>query len=305
MNSPIPRRDFLQTAGLASMGGVALALSGPTTGSESPAAFAGTPRMFVGCCAYSFDRPLTSGRMKMEDFILKAVELGTQGVDMTLYWIKSTDPDHLTSLRHLAAKNGVLFSGAACDGDMLQADKDKRLEVCEVIKKWVDVTDMLGASHLRVFAGELPQGATVAQGIAWTVETMKRACDYAAYKGITLGVETHSGITQKADAALEIMHRVNSPNAGINLDITHFIGDTDEDLYQQIQACVPYATHAHIQEVFDNHHSIDLDRVWQMFAKAGYRGYMSAEYQSPEDPEIGVPKLLAKIKALCRKYSTA
>jgi hypothetical protein len=49
---------------------------------------------------------------------------------------------------------------------------------------------------------------------------------------------------------------------------------------------------------------IDLDRVWRMFAKAGYRGYMSAEYEGEEDPMTGVPKLIGRIKTLCKKYST-
>jgi PRTRC genetic system protein E len=44
-------------------------------------------------------------------------------------------------------------------------------------------------SHLCVFGGELPHGATDAQGIEWVVEVMKPASDYAAKKGVTLGIE--------------------------------------------------------------------------------------------------------------------
>ena len=50
---------------------------------------------------------------------------------------------------------------------------------------------------------------------------------------------------------------------------------------------------------------IDLDRVWRLFAQGGYKGYMSAEYEGEEDPMTGVPKLLERIKVLCRKYSSA
>ena len=49
---------------------------------------------------------------------------------------------------------------------------------------------------------------------------------------------------------------------------------------------------------------VDMDRVWRLFAEAGYKGYMSAEYEGKEDAMTGVPKLMDKIKALCRKYST-
>jgi hydroxypyruvate isomerase len=69
--------------------------------------------------------------------------------------------------------------------------------------------------------------------------------------------------------------------------------------------CVPYATHTHIRDHFDRgEQPIDLDRVWQIFSKAGYKGYMSAEYEGKEDPLTAVPKLVSKIKALCKKYSS-
>jgi sugar phosphate isomerase/epimerase len=242
--------------------------------------------------------------MTMEDVIQKAVELGIDGVDMTAYWFKSTDPAYLVSLRHLAFKNGVCFSGAATGASTVQAEPSKRHQALEEIKKWIDVTESLGASHLRVFAGKLPTGATVQQGVEWTVETLKEACDYAAKKGVTLGMEDHEGITQNSDTCLEIVHRVDSPFFGINLDITNFISTAQADAYAQIEATVPYATHTHIRDHFANGQAVDLDRVWQLFAKSNYKGFMSAEYEGEEDPLTGVPKLVEQIKTLCRRYSS-
>jgi sugar phosphate isomerase/epimerase len=241
----------------------------------------------------------------MEDFIRKGVELRCDGVDMTGYWWKSTARAYVAGLRHVAFKNGMGFSGVACGTSMVHADADKRVQAGAEIRRWVDATDALGAPHLRIFAGPLPAGATLAQGLDWCVEVMQPACDYAGTKGITLGVEDHDGVTQRADACVELMQRVNSPYAGINLDITNFIADSDEDQYRQIEACIPYATHTHIRDRFGNsHHPVDLDRVWQLFAKAGYKGYMSVEYESDEDAMTGVPRLLDRVRALCRKYST-
>jgi sugar phosphate isomerase/epimerase len=260
------------------------------------------PRLFVGCCAYSYNKYLSKGPMTMEDFILKAVELGVYGADITTYYLKSSDPTYLVSLRHLAFKNGLPFSGAAIGTNMCQSDPAKRTQELEKIKKWVDATEWLGASHLRVFGGELPAGATEEQGVQWVAEVMKPACEYGAKKGITLGIEDHHGITSKASTILEILRLVDSPYAGINLDISNFA----EDPYTQIEACIPYATHTHIRDVFsETGQSIDLDRVFQMFARAGYKGYMSAEYEGTEDPMTAVPKLVDKIRVLTRKYSSA
>ena len=302
----IHRRDFLKTAGPAVI--VAKEIAGPapawnsTSGAEAPAET--KPRLLTGCCAYSYAKLLKAGRMTMEDVIRKAVELGIAGVDMTGYWFKSTEPAYLASLRYLAHKNGVCFSGAATGASTVQADAGKRAQVLEEIKKWTDVTESLGAPHLRVFAGKLPSGATVQQGIQWTVETLKPACEYAGKKGITLGVENHEGITQNADVCAELVHRIDSPYFGINLDITNFIATPQADAYAQIEATLPYATHSHIRDVFENGQAVDLGRVWPLFARANYKGFMSAEYEGEEDPSTGVPKLVERIKSLCRKYSS-
>ncbi len=298
MIHPFERRDFLKVAGLVAAGLPGGSLAQLALSKE--AAAAGRPRLLSGCCAYSYASYLKTGRMTMEQFILKGVELGVQGVDITTYWLKSTDAPYLASLRRFAYRNGMPFSGAAIGTNMCQPDAAKRKEELEKIRKWVDATELLGASHLRVFGGELPAGSTDDQGIQWVVETMKPACDYAAQKGIILGIESHGGITSKAANIVAILKKVDSPFAGCNLDISNF----QENPYEQIETCLPFATHAHIRDFYgEARKPLDLDRVWQLFVKAGYRGYMSAEYEGAEDPMTGVPKLIDKIKTLCSRYS--
>jgi sugar phosphate isomerase/epimerase len=300
VNSQIARREFLQSAGAAALGSVVPGI--PARGADN----AKSPRLFSGLCAYSYGRYFKHGQMTMDEFILKAVGLRVDGVDMTGYYYKPTDVAYLAKLRHLAYKNAVGFSGAACGVSMVQADPAKRAQSLAEIKQWVDVTDQLGASHLRVFAGKLPPGATVGQAVGWVVETMKAACDYSGAKGIMIGIEDHSGVTQRAEVCLEIMHRVNSPYAGINLDITHFLPVSTA--YSQIASCIPYATNTHIRDHFDDGSPIDMDRVWRMFAEAGHKGYMSVEYEKKleggQDAMTGVPMLVNKVRALCRKYSS-
>lgn len=305
MAKGIDRRDFLLAAAPAVLASPELARASRSwTPVRTEPGTTAAPRLLTGCCAYSYSKLLGAGKMTMEDVIGKAVELGIDGVDMTAYWFKSTEPAYLASLRHLAFKQGVCFSGAAIGASTVQADAGKRAQVLEEIKKWVDVAESLGAPHLRVFAGKLPPGATVQQAIDWTVDTLKAACEYAGKKGITLGMEDHEGITQNADACLEIVHRVDSPFFGINLDITNFIPTAKADAYAQIEATVPYATHSHIRDRFQDGQAVDLDRVWQIFARSNFKGFMSAEYEGEEDPSIGVPRLVDKIKALCKKYSS-
>jgi sugar phosphate isomerase/epimerase len=279
-----------------------LALSLRAEDEPGPRAAATGARLLAGCCAYSYGSYLGKGKMTMEQFIVKAVELGVLGVDITTYWLKSTEPAYLAGLRSFAYRQGMPFSGLAIGADLCQPEAAKRAEVIGTVRKWVDATELLGASHLRVFADKLPAGATHEQGIQWVVETMKPACEYAAAKGVILGLETHSGLSAKAANMVAILRGVGSPYAGCNLDISNF----RDNPYEQIQACLPYATHAHIRDFYgEPRQPLDLDRVWQMFAGSGYKGYMSVEYEGAEDAMSGVPKLVEKTKPLCRKYSTA
>jgi sugar phosphate isomerase/epimerase len=309
MSKGIARRTFLQAAGMSALASVtSVHASQAQTENASVSGSSKKPRMFVGCCAYSYRKLLTSGQMTLEDFILKAVELRCVSVDMTVYYLRSTDPEYLTTLRRLAYNNAVVFSGAACGASMVQADAAKRADQLAQIKKWVDVTDLLGASHLRVFAGPLPKGVPLQQAIDWVVDTMKAACDYSANKGIILGLEDHYGVSQSGDVCVEIMQRVNSPYAGINLDITHFVPTADKDSYAQIAQCIPYAHVAHIRDRFDDNSPLDLERVCGLFAQAGFRGYLSVEYEgSPDGGETaltGVPRLVDALRTYCEKYSS-
>jgi sugar phosphate isomerase/epimerase len=312
MDGGVGRRHFLKTAGACVLGGAGIELLGaPASRAMTDDAHItgqGIPRLFSGCSAYSFRKQLLSGQMTMEDFIRNAVDLRLDGVDMTVYYLKSTEPAYLESLRNLAFKNAVAFIGAACGSRTVQADPAKRADVVNDIRKWVDVASWLGAPQLRIQAGNLPSGVSLAQATDWVVETMKTVVEYSGQKGITLSLENNKGVSQYADTCLEVIHRVDSPYAGITLDITHFAPTPSQDAYKQIEACIPYATNAHILDRFDDETPIDLERIWKLFAQAGFKGYMSLEYDpipgAGDTTSTEIPRMISEIRTLCRRYSS-
>ncbi len=108
--------------------------------------------------------------MTLEDLILKAVELKLDAVDMTVYYLKSTDPGYLESLRYLAYKNAVASPARPAAPAWCRPTQANAQTSCSRSNSWIDVTDRLGASHLRVFAGKLPHGATIQQATDWVVD---------------------------------------------------------------------------------------------------------------------------------------
>ncbi len=109
MNKAYARRQFLGTAAAATAGWLGRSLA--TDARAETSASSSQARLFAGCCAYSFSKYLESKRMSMEDFILKGVEMGVQGVDITTYWLKSTEPAYLASLRQLRLQEWHAFFG--------------------------------------------------------------------------------------------------------------------------------------------------------------------------------------------------
>jgi sugar phosphate isomerase/epimerase len=300
MHNQLNRRSFLKNIGAGAIAATGMEALGTSSIDAQPISPAKTARLFSGCCAYTYRNAFKNG-FTLEKFIEKAVDLRLDAVDMTGYYMKSTDPGYLENLRWLAYKHAVAFSGAACGVSMVAADPAKRADALVQIKKWIDVTDCLGAPHLRIFAGPLPAGISLSDAVTWVVETMKAASDYSGGKGIMIGLEDHDGVSQSAEVCLEVMHRVNSPYAGINLDITNFDKKAG-DPYAQIAACIPYATNTHIRTKFYDGTSVDMDRVWKLFADAGFKGYMSYEGEEMDPSEI-LPAI-TEIQRLCRRYSS-
>jgi hypothetical protein len=140
MNHFLQRRDLLKTAGVVAVSALARSFS-PTAASADDSSVA-RPRLLPGCCAYSYRKYLEKGPMTMEQFIVKAVELGVLGVEVTTYYLKSTEAAYLAGLRSLAYKQGMPLIGLSIGTQMCQSDAAKRKEAIETIRKWVDATDL-------------------------------------------------------------------------------------------------------------------------------------------------------------------
>src|ERR1051326_8274800 len=194
-------------------------------------------RFRSGLVAYSYRKELAAKTLTYEDLIRRIADWGLDGLDCTVYWFPDTSPAYLASLRKTAFKNGVQIYNAGVRVQLSQPTPELQAAELENIRKWVDVADHLGASHVRVFGGNVPKGATEPQAIAWAAEVLKRGAEYAGGKGITLGVENDYGLTLAAAPTAEIVKQAGSPWAGVNVDT----GNLRTDTYKQLELLLPYA----------------------------------------------------------------
>lgn len=296
------RRTFLTTAGAA----VAVAATARSSNSQEQSGT--TPRkarLRTGLVAYSFRQALQAKAMTYEDLIRLAVETGTDGIDMTVYWLPSTGDEYLLPLRRLAFSNRVEIYSIGTRVRLAQPTPELREQQLTELRKWLDVAQKVGATHVRVFSGNKPDGATMEQAIAFAVETFKRGAELAGARGLILGLEDDGGITDFAKETIAIVKGADSPWAGMNLDIGNF---RPPAVYDQIEMSLPYAVSSHMKTTIalddgKTRGPMDLDRVFRMFAAHGYRGYMGLEYEADGDPKTEVPKYLRQLKELAVKYS--
>jgi L-ribulose-5-phosphate 3-epimerase len=295
------RRSFLATTGAAIAAAAAPASASP----QPPVTPPGKARFRTGLVAYSYRQALQAKTLTYEDLIRIAVETGTDGLDMTVYWMPSTSDDYLLPLRRLAYKNRVEIYSIGTRVRLAQPTPELREKELVELRKWVDVAQKLGATHVRVFGGQKPEGATLEQAIGFAAETLKRGAEYSGARGIILGIEDDGGITDFAKETIEIVTRADSPWAGMNLDIGNF---RPPKVYDQIEMSIPYAvsTHVKVEMALDDGKTrgpFDWDRVFTMFSRHNFRGYMGLEYESADDPTAAVPRYLKQLKELAVKYS--
>jgi len=261
-------------------------------------------RLRPALCAYSFRTELQGKSMTYEDLVTKAVEWEIDGLDMTVYWLPTTERQWLLDLRRKAFRMGVEIYSISVRTELtksVQADRDA--QVAE-IRKWVDVAAALGAGHIRIFGGNVPKGVPEEQAVPWVVECLKRGGEYAGQHGVILGLENHGGICTRAERILEMVRKTDSPWVAINLDTGNF----RTEAFQQIETCLPYAANVQVKAemTFDDGQRgpQDWDKVVSMIAASGYKGYLALEYEAKEPAPTAVPRLLGQLKQLTRKYST-
>jgi sugar phosphate isomerase/epimerase len=113
--------------------------------------------------AYSFNRPLTAGKMTLDDVIDYCAMHNIDGVDTTGYYFPGypnvpTD-EYIYNLKKKAYLSGVTINGTGVRNDFALTDASSRKGHIQLVKDWTKVASKLGANVIRVFSGrELPKG---------------------------------------------------------------------------------------------------------------------------------------------------
>ena len=307
----VTRRKFLATTLPAGFAVAGLGFANPLTAAQ-PFKRAGAPRLLLSLAAYSFRDFFKDANHKRDaatdparridlfQFIDYCAENGCQGAELTSYYFPpDVDHDFLIRIKRHAFLRGIAISGTAVGNNFTVSAGAKRDQEIAGVKKWIDYAAVLGAPHIRIFAGAPTAGLTPEQAKTLCISAIEECCEYSGSKGIILGLENHGGIVATAEQILDIVRAVQSTWLGINLDTGNFHTD---DPYADLVRIAPYAVNVQMKgEIHPRGKSdepADLPRLVKILRDANYQGYVALEYESKEDPWTAVPRLLKQMKDL-------
>lgn len=303
--APMTRRDFLQRS-MAS----GFALSGLTWTSAGALALEplhrpGKSRLRLSLAAYSFrdffNHLDPERRLSLIEFIDYCADHNCDGTELTSYYFpKELTDEFLTSLKRHAHLRGVDISGTAVGNNFARPDGPELRAEIEAVKGWIDRAALLGAPHIRVFAGN-PQGIDKETAKRQCTRALEECGDYAAGKGVWLGLENHGGIVAQVADLLDIVKGVQSPWVGINLDTGNFYSDRSP--YDEMADLAPYAVNVQLKVALNlrgtGRQPTDLQRVVRLLRNANYQGYVALEYEE-KDPWAEIPGWLARMQEAFR-----
>ncbi len=268
----------------------------------------GDAKLRLSLAAYSFrddfvvpkNAPAGSTpKIDMFRFLDFCGEHGCDGAELTSYYFPpDVTAEYFARVRHHAHLRGISISGTAVGNVFTHPPGPERDHEIGHVKRWVDHAAVLGAPHIRVFAGEARKGQERAEAVKHCVTALEECAEYAGRRGIFLGVENHGGIVATPNQILEVVKAVKSPWVGINLDTGNF---NTADPYADLARCAPYAVNVQFKgeirrEGAKVSERADTRRVLQLLRDARYQGWVALEYEMKPDPWIKVPELLAEMK---------
>jgi len=306
-----PRRDFLRLAGAAAL--IGAALGGRRALGRADQGPAPRRRLRIGVSTYSFWH-FKGQKVEVEECIDRAAEMGFDGVEVLHRQMSGESPSYLQDLKRRAFARGLDLMGFSIHQGFVSPDPAVRKENVEHTLHCLDLAHAMGIPTLRLNTGRwgtiksfdelmekkgiepiLP-GHTEDEAFGWVIDCIRQCLPRAEERGVVMGLENHWGLGRTAQGVLRIHDAVRSPWLKITLDTGNFL----EDSYAQMEMMASQTVLVQAKTYFGGGEwytlEIDYRRVAEILRKAGYRGYVSLEFEGKEDPATGVPKSLAVLR---------
>lgn len=282
--------------------------------------------MHIGVSMWSYVRPWKEGRIDIPGFIREAKRAGAQGVELLSFFSKDAEAERPAIVDALD-ESGLMCPIFSVGNNFAKLEESARLEELAKIQGGIEEACHLGATIVRVFAGDVAEGIGFEQAHDWIVEGLVKASIYAEEKGVKLALENHGKLAGRGDQVRqlieEVRHFSNTASLGANPDTGNFLL-VNQPSHEAVAQVAELANMVHFKdfkpapeghegfayEALDGQRfvgtavgegTVDLARCIEELHKVGWDGWLSIEYEGEESPFEAVPRSVAN----ARRYLNA
>ena len=287
--------------------------------------------MKIGVSSYSFNAFIQQRKNAEQpcDYYLlcdKAKELGFEGIEfINLNW-NGLCEDELQTAKEIKAyceKIGLEIIAYTVGANFLAEEIQGELIR---LKKCVDIAAAMGAPIMRhdvLYELKKQPLYNYRTAIAEIAPYVREISEYAKEKGVRTCTENHGYIMQDPARVEELILAVNHENYGWLCDIGNFLC-ADADPAKSTAIAAPYAVHVHAKDflvktgerkkpqgygIITNagnylrgtvigHGDVPIGNCINALKKSGYDGWVSIEFEGPEENIEALRNGLANLKAI-------
>jgi sugar phosphate isomerase/epimerase len=275
-----------------------------------------TPRRAnrIAVSTYSFWQFRRRDLRDIDRCIDLAADMGFDGVEILHRQMEDESNATLQKYKRHAFVNGLDLCGFSTHQTFLSPDREVRQKNVDHTLHCIELAYKMGIPTMRVNTGtwgtsknfdelmknrgiEPPRkGYTDEDGFGWVIDGLGKCLRKAAECGVTMGLENHWGLGRTPEGVLRVVNALNSPWLQVTLDTGNFL----EDPYDRLAKLAPKAVLVQAKTYYGGGlwYALDLDydRIADLLHRAGYRGYVSLEFEGKEDPRTAVPRSLALLR---------
>jgi sugar phosphate isomerase/epimerase len=280
----------------------------------APASPAAKIRHRIGVSTYSFWGFERAEWRSIDKCLEAAADMGFDGVEILQRQWEDRSPAVLRAAKRRAFTLGLDLMGYSTHQGFVSPDEAKRQKNIDDTIGYLEEAYQLGIPTIRVNSGTwgtrkdfddlmahrgaddpLP-GYTVEDAFRWVIDAYAKLIPEAEKRGIIMGLENHWGLGRTPEGVLRVVETLKSPWLQVTLDTGNFL----EDPYDRLALLAPKAVLLQTKTYMGGGvwYSLDLDygRIARIMDTAGYRGYISLEFEGKAPVVPAVKESLALLQ---------
>lgn len=206
-------------------------------------------------------------------------------------------------------EGGKPFWEPLFEPSLANPDKDARAWRVAYTKKAVDMARFLSCPNVSITSGRAVPGSNPEASRKILKQSLDEVLDYAAGRGVRLGMEYEPGLLVENCAELSsLIAEVGAENFGANLDLghSHVLGEEPGEVIRRLSS---HLFHIHIEDIRAGKHyhlipgegDMDFAPIFDALSGIAYDGYITVElYTYPANPGYAAKKALHHLKNLKR-----